>query len=132
MGLTIRANNGKCPIEFDMGYGSFYRLRTAIGEKLAGSTYITWLATNEHTPKALLHTYCVALLEAIGEATYNFLVQSDGDGELSYKECKEVYEQIKDMKVDGLFGYCWCARPFTDFKELLKYCYSHRTKLIWF
>ena len=131
MGVSIYAKNKKCPIEFDMGYGSFLSLRKFIGEELAGQAYLNWLKTDDSTPKDRLHRICELFHTFVGDATYNFLTQSDCDGELSYKECKEVLNNIKDLTNDDTYGYIYCQHSFEDFKELLQYCYSHRTKLMW-
>ena len=131
MGVSIFANNRKCPIEFDMGYGAFFYLRKEVGDALAISAYETWLKTDDNTPKDELHRVCERFHTQVGDAAYNFLTQSDCEGELSYKQCGELYDVIKDIKVNGSFGYIRCVHSFEDFKELLKYCYSHRTKLVW-
>ena len=131
MGVSIHANNRKCNIEFDMGYGSFFYLRKAVGNALVKDAYGVWLKTNDNTPKQELHTICENFYSLAGDAVYNFLIQSDCSGYLTSKQCKELSDKITDVKVDGMFGYTRCQHSFDDFKELLKYCYRHRTKLVW-
>ncbi len=103
MGVSLFANNGKCPIEFSMHYGEFMNLRNFIG----GS------------------------LDEVGNATYKFLTQPDCVGELSYRECKELLDKITPLHNDSVYGYSHRKHSFEDFKTLLQYCYSHRTALIW-
>ena len=131
MGVCIHANNGKCPIEFDMGYGGFLSLREFIGEELAGEAYTTWAKTNDSTSKETLHIICKALHSILGDATYNFLTQTDCEGELTHRECKEMLDKIKPLTNNYYYGYWKREHSFEDFKTLLQYCYSHRTKLVW-
>ena len=131
MGICLMANNRKGPFEWDMGYGSFFYLRKTVGDALADNAYEAWLKTDDKTPKDKLHRLCEIFHMLVGDAVYDFLTQSDCEGELSYKQCGELYNVIKDIKVDGYFGYTRCAHSFDDFKELIRYCYSHRTKLVW-
>ena len=132
MGVCLRANNRKCDIEFDMGYIGFYSLRKFIGEKLSPSNYIKWLETNDKTPKEIVHSLNEQILNDVGQATYNFLLQKDYQGSISYKECKELLEKIKNLTNTHYYGYVYCQHSFNDFKTLLQFCYSHRTKLIWY
>lgn len=133
MGVSIFANNRKCPIEFDMGYGSFYYLRKFIGEELADQAYLNWLMTDDKTPKDKLHRICEIFHMFVGDAVYDFLTQSDCEGSLTSKQCKELLDCIIDLKDDPnhAYGYISNQHTFEDFKELLQYCYSHRTKLVW-
>lgn len=130
MGVSIFANNRKCPIKFDISYSTFFYFRREIGDALANTAYETWLKTDNNTPIDKVHEICEILHALVGDAAYNFLIQPDWEGTLSHKQCIELYNVIKDIKVDVYFEYV-CGNSFDDFKELLKYCYSHRTKLVW-
>lgn len=132
MGVSICANNRKCPISFDMGYGGFYDIRHFIGESLAGEAYNYWTKTDDNTTKEILHIACQNLYDIVGEATYDFLTQTDCEGSLTHKECKELLDKIKPLHNNNLYGYWRCQHSFEDFKTLLQYCYSHRTKLVWY
>lgn len=91
--------------DFDMGYGSFMRLRNKIADFVP---------------------------ENSAEGTISFLEQADCGGKLSPKECRELLKDISEMKDNGdIYGYQYCQRTLTDFKELLQNCIEHRCYLFW-
>lgn len=60
----------------------------------------------------------------------------DHNGKLSYKECRELLQEIEEMPDNGkLYGYIGketrnCL-TITLFKDVLKNCISHRCNLYW-
>lgn len=111
MGITI---GGKCTNrEWDMGYGDFMRLRNSIYDYLPFEKMCKW-----------------------SEAVKDFLEMPDCDGKLTHRQCKEILDCIKDMPEKGhLYGYIGRGTEhcmtITDFKQMLRECYSHRCYLRW-
>ena len=143
MGVCVHANNGKCDIEMNMSYSQFNRMRFFIGESLSPS-YWLWkeitlnilcgrLTYTEKTENRLDELE-EKIKSEINESMFTFLFQADTDGSLSYKDCKGVLDLVNTIKEDPPeeYGYVWCKNSLEDFKKLLQYCYSHRTKLVWY
>lgn len=107
MGLTLRSKHS---VDFDMGYITFYLFRSAIAY--------------------FVPEHCRA-------GTVRFLEQSDAEGKLTPKECKDLLKDIKDMEDKGIY-YGYVGRgvegclTITKFKELLQNCISHRCNLKWY
>lgn len=135
MGLTIKGSFKGSP-EYSAGYTAFYDLRCRIAKAIMKDGYQIFEAWTKTTHKDSLD-YVKMLNEAIysyGEAFYEFTTSSDCEGSISYKQCKELYEQLKDKDVDLSFCYYGFKTDESknDIKNLLKDCYSHRARLIWF
>lgn len=106
MGVTLRSKHS---VDYDMGYITFYRLRDDIAQ---------------------------FVYETPNKGTISFLEQSDCEGKLSPKECKELLQDIKDMEDKGVY-YGYVGRgvdnclTITKFKELLQNCVSRHCNLKW-
>lgn len=63
-----------------------------------------------------------------------FLWHSDCDGKLTPKECKKIYDAMKDLKVE-MQGHNYIEMNCYDMHQLwlnmLKHCYKHRVNM-WF
>ena len=63
-----------------------------------------------------------------------FLWHSDCDGKLTPKECKKIYDAMKDLKVE-MQGHNYIEMNYYDMHQLwlnmLKHCYKHRVNM-WF
>lgn len=63
-----------------------------------------------------------------------FLWHSDCDGKLTPKECKKIYDVMKDLKVE-MQGHNYIEMNYYDMHQLwlnmFKYCYKHRVNM-WF
>lgn len=133
MGVTIYANNSD--LSFDCSYSGFYRLRCAVCKlynKDLFDLYASWYIDDKNVQQIN------NLLSECDEddQILDFLFQSDCDGSISYKACKEIYDLIKDISEEeaGIHNIRYGAYYQDDweqFKQLLKECYSRRRKLRW-
>ncbi len=61
-----------------------------------------------------------------------FLWHSDCDGKLTPKECKKIYDAMKDLKVE-MQGHNYIEMNYYDMHQLwlnmLKHCYKHRVNM---
>lgn len=106
MGVSLRSKHSK---NYDMGYITFNRLRTYIAENIP------------HPPS---------------NGTVSFLIQSDAEGKLSYKECRELLNDIKGLEDKGVYyGYTGLGAEhcltITKFKSLLLKCIASGCILKW-
>lgn len=68
--------------------------------------------------------------------TVSFLEQADCDGKLTYRQCRELLQDIKDMPDDGRhygnvgLGLEHCL-TIPLFREMLKAAVEHRCQLKW-
>jgi hypothetical protein len=137
MGVTIGNKNRS----IDMGYGGFYNLRCTVAGLLSkelGKLYKDWChpvssLTDEEGNKLL------AKLEEKGEfakedyPVLDFLFASDTGGKVSAKDCRRLYNVIKDHDDNICYGYAGhkdCAK-FKDFKEIVEDCARNRLVLSW-
>lgn len=137
MGLTLTAKYKDAP-EWDMGYGSFFRLRRDVAYTISkefGEHYadITWGSFHQEEydeiTNILLRKYHVS------NRLIFFLYSPDCEARISPLRCKAVYDQIEGTKNNFLYGYT--ARPnacmtWEDFKCMLKECYERKTYMYWY
>lgn len=107
MGVTIKTKHFK---DYDMGYGTFARFRNDIAEFVPSVP---------------------------NQGTIKFLEQSDCDGKLSYKDCKELLSDINEMPDNGkYYGYLGRGKyeslTIPIFKMMLSIAYRYRCNLYWF
>lgn len=64
-----------------------------------------------------------------------FLWHSDCDGKLTPKECKKIYDAMKDLKVE-MQGHNYIEMNYYDMHQLwlnmLKHCYKHRVNMYFY
>ena len=133
MGLDIKGNFKESP-KYHGGYGGFFRLRYNVAKAVMGEgiqIYDAWIKT---TSKDSLE-YIRMLNEKIysyGAGFYKFVTSSDVGGNISYKDCKEIYDKIKESGLDFTFSYEGYDVPKDNIRDLMLECYSHRSKLVWY
>ena len=139
MGVTLKGNYKDSPC-YDMGYITFFALRKDIAyavSKEFGNHYakipvtVTGYQTDEYDRKTeeLITKY------KCKNRFLDFLYMSDAEGKLSPFKCKAVYDVIRDLHNDKLYGYT--AYPehcmtIEKFKSLLLDCYEKRAYLVWY
>lgn len=137
MGLTIRGNY-KGTIELDGGYSILAKIRTRVAnawDKEFGEHYETlfnatvdFKAFNAKTREILSDDR----FKDEDQDIVDFLFASDCEGSIDYKTCKKIYELIKDNNEPAQLRYAlFSHNDWEDFKQLLKECYSHRSKMRW-
>lgn len=128
MGLDLITKERNEPIHIRIGYVSFNFYRIEVGRAFSkefgiflDKTYNIiheWTQEDEHKLIELTENKSGLLL---------FISHSDCDGLLTYKECKQVYDDIRDLVVDTEDSR---FREFHKiFTEALKHCYKKRINL---
>ena len=140
MGVTLNSKNYEC----DFGYNGFNRLRTTIAELVGsdlGEHYKKLdepMLMDDEERAMFYHKYDLETQKLTkkypkASAVFSFLYQSDCEGKLACKDCKQLYDLIKDYDNDSLYGYCGrpdCAK-FRDFKQIVKDCVETKTSMEW-
>lgn len=116
MGVSIQAKVDGVP-SFDMSYSTFARFRMKIAnlcneefgkhlERLY-KNMITWEweETNESFHKWDKETKRMIKKNGVPVELVDFCLQSDAEGKLKVKQCKVLYELLKDVDCDKKFGY---------------------------
>ena len=62
----------------------------------------------------------------------NFLYAPDCEGKASSKTCKKLYDLIKEVQSDTVYGYAHAYMTWEQFKELLWNCARKRRQLKWY
>lgn len=132
MGVSIYSNQSI--YEFDIGYATFFRLRTLIattidkefGEAYGESFYQKSRA--RHIEEVLDRKRLAAGYKDV----IDFLFMSDCSGSVSHKVCRQLYDLLKDVGQDLSTDYVGFRRgDWNDFKAFLLECYSKRRKMRW-
>ena len=139
MGVTITATNSS--LNFDMGYGGFFNLRKNIALALDQEFGENYALLNSCHSKEDYDKNDRKSEEIINRKgldkdhvdVIDFLYMSDGDGKISYRTCRKIYDLIKGMDFGGkCFRYAMIAHnDYEEFKEFLMECYSHRRNMVW-
>lgn len=99
MGLTIKAKHLPYEKTYDCGYFSFMNFRLELAKTYNeefGELYKKWIYDG------LTEEECNRINELSNEDLDIFLNHSDCDGKISYKDCKKIYDVIKDFTMDML------------------------------
>jgi len=144
MGVTIECE--KTGTGYDMGYGGFGNFREKVAElyNKAFSEHYNKLGTSEMMcfdeteRRKMFEEYDRETEKLIKKydlniAIIDFLMQPDGDGQITPETCKMIYDVIKDYDDDICYGYA--GRPdctmFKHLKLLFLECYENNSEMVW-
>ena len=121
----------------NMGYGHFYLLRMNIAKlydkdfaKLYESVCRAFFDDTRKKYIDELNQY-IADHNLEEDDIVEFLFMSDGEGKISSKTCKKLYNIVKDYNDDYMYGYTYANNSFAYFKEMLYDCATKHRKLFW-
>ena len=145
MGITITAKNSE--YDFSCGYLGFARLRGNIanawdeefGEHYSNITLYAILQEYDEWDRIANAILSRSRFKEGGrkehdEDMVDFLLASDGEGEISYETCKKIYDLIKDIDFgDKVFTYAAYSdgKDYEHFKDFLLDCYKRRENMKW-
>lgn len=133
MGLDIKIKGMSYEETYHCGYMTFkvYRLEVAkayndeIGELYESMMRFPYRLTEEEINR--WNEICNDDLDL-------FLLHSDCDGKLTWKECRAIYKAMKDLKFD-MQGHNYGAMNVydmhTQWLNMFKFCWKHRVTM-WF
>ena len=131
MGLTIQIKGMKDT--YDCGYHTFAMFRRALAKAYnpeMGELYDRWLSI----PQTISDDDIARYYELSNPDLDVFLFHSDCDGKLTPKECRGIYNAIKDLEM-SMPGHNYVDMvPYNmleRWKEMFKFCASHRVNM-WF
>lgn len=132
MGVSIYSNQSI--YEFDMGYATFFRLRTLIAtmiDKELGEAYGESLyqkSRAEDIREVLDRKHLAVEYKDV----IDFLFMSDCGGSISHKVCRQLYELLKNVSREQSLDYIrFRSGGWYDFKAFLMECYSKHRKMRW-
>ena len=143
MGVTISCHK----YSIDMGAGGYNRLRETVSTLLHCEEFAKIYAELSRAHQecyargfANMHDYyedhdnrVLAICEAnqLDEEVVNWLYSSDCSYSATPKQCRHIWEVIKDYDDDYVYGYC--GRPdaarFKDFKQIVLECAKERRRM---
>ncbi len=139
MGLTIKGNY-KGTIELDGGYSILIKIRNRVAntfDKEFGEHYKTLIKCYDAEDYKAFNAKTTKILsddrfKSEDQDIVDFLFANACDGSINYKTCKKIYELIKDDNEPVQLRYAFYSNnDWEDFKQLLKECYSHKSKMCW-
>lgn len=131
MGLTVRAKGLSCEDSYDCGYLTFgnFRMELArIYNAEFGELYKKWYLYQEDVTESDVKR----MNELSNEDLDIFLNHSDGDGKFSPKECKKIYDVIKNWHSDMQghnYGIMKSYNMLEHWKNIFLHCYKRRVNL---
>lgn len=133
MGVSIYANQSI--YEFDMGYATFFRLRTLIATRIdeeLGEAYSEPFFNQNYRAERIKDVVDRKHLDTLYKDVLEFLFMSDCSGSISHKVCRQLYDLLKDVdKVQSLNYVGFRHGDWYDFKAFLMECYSKHRKMRW-
>ena len=132
MGLTIRAKGMSDEDSFDCGYIIFGQFRIGLAKAYNpefGDLYERWYHSEE-----LSRTELNTMMRLCGSGIGHFLFHIDCDGRLTSQECRQIYNDIKDLHMDMKGRNYGNMKPYNmldHWKAMFKYCADHRVNM-WF
>jgi len=133
MGLTISAKGLPYDKTYDCGYITFLVFRKELAKAFNaefGSLYERWCSLTDTVSKEE-----IARIEELGTlGIKEFLFHSDCDGKLTPDECRRIYKEIKDIKLDMVghnYGTMKQYNMLDQWKGIVKHCADRRVTC-WF
>lgn len=135
MGLTIRT----CKKNVDLTASGMFRFRNEVAKayskeladhysELGQPPYAIDYKAHDAKTEELWNKY-----DETGRAVINFIYQSDCDGKLSPKECKLIYNLLKDIKMEKRnFSYVMRPTDWPDILEIFEDAATNRHILSWY
>lgn len=132
MGLSVYAKGMEDT--YDCGYLTFGNFRIQLAKTYneeLGELYEKWIK------ESLSDEELKRINEIIPHGLAIFLTHSDCDGKLTPKECRLIYEDIKDLKMD-MIGHNYGFNPkepiptynmLERWKGMFQHCYKHRVNM---
>lgn len=135
MGLTLHSLHGQ--IDFEMGYGGFFALRTEIAKcvdpdfgEAYGDLPIYMLRGGvwEKRLERIMKEKNIRAGNII-----DFLLMPDSVGSVNYRTCKEIYNLIKDIDFRGkrFSRNEHKAGDYEDLKVFLRDCIKNQKSMRW-
>lgn len=133
MGVSIYSN--RSAYEFDMGYATFFRLRTLIATRIdeeLGEAYNEPFFNQNYRAERIKDVVDRKHLDTLYKDVLEFLFMSDCSGSISHKVCRQLYDLLKDVdRVQSLNYVGFRHGDWNDFKTFLLECYSKHRKMRW-
>lgn len=124
MGLLLYSTG--YPGRWSYCYSTYYNVRCAIIRKVYGEELLeifkSHISTKEETDT--WNRRCNDDLDLL-------LLHSDCDGKLSWQDCKKVYDQLKDVELDGP-DYSITIEAYNGLRDILRYCWKTRHVLFYY
>ena len=137
MGLTATAKGLTDETGFDCGYITFGNFRIRLAEtydKKSGAAYKKWYfrGGGNFDAAGLDELEQRMMEELLNKPVGLFLFHSDCEGKMSAKECREVYEDIKDLEMDMVGHNYGVMKPYNmleHWKSIFLHCARRRVNL---
>jgi hypothetical protein len=129
MGLTVYAKHLACEDSYDCGYITFAQFRAELAKTYNedfGLLYKKWLWGE------ITETEIKYMNELCNDDLDIFLTHSDCDGKLTPKECRKIYDAIKNYKMDMQGHNYGIMKPYNmleQWKGIFNHCYKKRVNL---
>ena len=137
MGVSIYAKNS--PVELNGSYRMMLVLRIKIAKSIGtefGEHYANMVSFWYDGRMDEFHKIAEGILSKQGFPTedrdvIDFMYAPDSDGKITYKTCGKILKLIEDDDEEITLQYGSEGHDWKDFKDLLRYCHSHRLHLWW-
>ena len=130
MGLTVRAKGLSDEDSFDCGYITFGQFRIGLAKAYNpefGDLYERWYHSEE-----LSSADFNRMGQLCGNGIGRFLFNSDCVEKITPKECRMIYNDIKNLHLDMIGHNYGNMKPYNmleHWKKMFKYCADHRVNM---
>lgn len=130
MGLCAHAKGLTDKTEFNCGYVTFGRFRMELAKvynQELGEIYERW-----YVRKPISLTEEKRLDNEFPDGLANFLYAPDCSAKFTPKECREIFNDIKDLQMDMIghnYGVMEDYNMLEHWKNIFKHCYKRRVNL---
>ena len=139
MGITISSSKRS----LDMGFFGFGRFRIDVAKQISEDFYKHYKSIYDapmfgNERKVFFEKFDKTTKEfqqngIVKNEVLHFLFESDCEGKISKEQAKMIYELIKDIPDDIVYGYSGredCVKS-QHMKLLFKDCFSHSKQIVW-
>lgn len=134
MGLDIRIKGMSYEETYHCGYITFGKYRCKVAEAYNKEFAEIYKKEYENALYRFTDEDIKRMNELCNDDLDLFLWHSDFDGKLTWKECKAIYNVMKDLKVE-MQGHNYGTMNFYDMHQqwlnMFKFCWKHRVTM-WF
>ena len=130
MGVSIRTKNKS----IDMGYASFFRLRTDIAKAINfewGQKYEELIKSERYDElNDITSEYLTK--DKISKYLVDFCFQSETEGHITCWACNYIYRQIQNVDKKDSYGYAMTPNSWEEIKNVFKDGSENRGGMEWY
>lgn len=135
MGLVATAKGLTAETEYNCGYLTYGSFILTLIETAYGKAYYDIFRTHMIAGTAFSQPECDTWNAVCNDDLDIFIFHSDCDGKFTPKECRRIYNAMKDLKMDMIGHNYGVMEPYNmleHWKNIFKHCAKRRVNLYYY